>query len=368
MTQDVKFWRVLLKASILFLIINFAVAFFPFERGTSFSIYNSLTPGRARLPFGENPAQAYNLSLFDIDAMFASHEIAGTPKEYRVIVVGDSSVWGTLLRPEETLAGQLNARNLHTPDGRAVQVYNLGYPTISLTKDLLILDKAMQFEPDLIIWLTTLESFPADKQLSVPLVAHNPARLRALVSAYDLNLDLNDDALIRPTFWDKTLIGRRRAIADRMRLQIYGLMWGITGVDQIYPESYEAAKVDLDVDETFHDFAPPELPRDQIAFDLLDAGFRIAGDTPLILVNEPILISDGENSDLRYDFFYPRWAYDQYREILQEKSAENHWAYYDFWDLVPMDEFTNSAVHLTSAGVSLLADEVETLILDEAAR
>ncbi len=365
MSQEVKLWRVFLKAGILFAIINFTFAAFPLNGDNSLSIYNTLVPGRARLPFGENPAQAYNLSLFDISAMSASHEIAGAPaNEYRVILIGDSSIWGTLLPPEETLAGQLNTKNLKTADGRAIRIYNLGYPTISLTKDLLILEKAMQFEPDLIIWLTTLESFPADKQLSVPLVAHNSARVRALASAYNLNLDLSSDELIQPTFWDKTLIGRRRPIADWMRLQIYGLMWGITGIDQIYPESYEAAQIDLDADETFHDFAPPELPRDQMAFDLLDAGFRIVDETPLILINEPILISDGENSDLRYDYFYPRWAYDQYREILQEKSAKNNWAYYDFWDIIPPNEFTNSAVHLTSAGVSILADEVEKLFLD----
>ena len=67
--------------------------------------------------------------------MFASHLIAAGPKpedEYRVIVIGDSSVWGTLLRPEESLAGQLDAAGLTTCDGKQVRVYNLGYPTISL--------------------------------------------------------------------------------------------------------------------------------------------------------------------------------------------------------------------------------------------
>ena len=367
MSQEVKFWRVFLKASLLFLVINFAFAFFPLNAGNSLSLYNTLVPGRERLPFGENPAQAYNLSLFDLDAMFASHRVADLPRadEYRVIMIGDSSIWGTLLRPEETLTGQLNARHLQTADGRKVQFYNLGYPTISLTKDLLFLEKSLDFEPDLIIWAVTLESFPADKQLSVPIVAHNPARIRALASAYKLNLNLNSDLLIRPDVWDKTLIGRRRAIADWMRLQIYGVMWGITGIDQVYPETYEPAKTDLDADETFHDLTPPELPRDQLAFDALEVGFQLAGETPLILITEPILISEGENSDLRYNFFYPRWAYDQYRETLTEMSAENNWTYHDFWDIVPMDEFTNSAVHLTPDGEAILAARIEEVISDE---
>ena len=79
------------------------------------SLYNNLFPGRERFPFGET-RKSYNISLYNIDAMFASHVINGTKKdedEYRVILIGDSSVWGTLLTPEQTLAGQLNANRHH---------------------------------------------------------------------------------------------------------------------------------------------------------------------------------------------------------------------------------------------------------------
>jgi len=75
-------------------------------------------------------------------------------------------------------------------------------------------------------------------------------------------------------------------------------------------------------------------------------------------VNEPILISRGENSDIRYNFFYPRWAYDDYRQALQAKAIANGWNYLDLWDLVPESEFTNSAIHLTPAGEQLLAERI----------
>ncbi|MBI3167612.1 MAG: hypothetical protein HYZ22_03985, partial [Chloroflexi bacterium] len=115
MNHEIKPLTVLIKGLFLFLLFNLVIAAWQPEVG-QFSLYNVLYPGRERLPFGENPKQSYNLSLFDLDAMFASHVIAGTPKaddEFRVIIVGDSSVWGTLLEPEETLAGQLNADNLN---------------------------------------------------------------------------------------------------------------------------------------------------------------------------------------------------------------------------------------------------------------
>ena len=107
MNQEIKPLNILIKGLLLFIIFNLVFAAWQPRLG-QFSLYNAVFPGRERLPFGENPKQSYNLSLFDLDAMFASHVIAGEKKaedEYRVIVIGDSSVWGTLLRPEETIAG-----------------------------------------------------------------------------------------------------------------------------------------------------------------------------------------------------------------------------------------------------------------------
>src|SRR5437016_1030565 len=135
--------NVVLKALLLFLIANFGFAWLkPLPLLGKISAYNSIFPGRERLPYGENPERAYNLSLFQLDAMFASHAVA-QPKpanEYRVLLIGDSSVWGLLLKPDQTLAAQINAAHYTTPDGRAVRAYNLGYPILSLTKDLLILN------------------------------------------------------------------------------------------------------------------------------------------------------------------------------------------------------------------------------------
>jgi hypothetical protein len=154
--------RVLLKAAALFVALNalFSAAN-PLSAIGRLSAYNVIFPGRHRLPFGENSAEAYNLSLFQLDAMFASHEVAAPkpPDEYRVLLIGDSSVWGILLTPEETLVGHINAADLTTADGKPVRAYNLGYPTISVTKDLMMLSRAMQYEPDMVVWLATLRRF-----------------------------------------------------------------------------------------------------------------------------------------------------------------------------------------------------------------
>ena len=353
-------FKVLLKAGLLLALFNFAFVFVDVEPLGRLSLYNSVFPGRERFPFGES-RQAYNLSLYNLDAMFASHVLAGTeksPDEYRVILVGDSSVWGTLLTPEQTLAGQLNATPI-TACGKTIRAYNLGYPTISLTKELMILDQALEYQPDMIVWLTTLESFPLDKQFESPLVANNAERVRQLIADYQLSLNPNDPALVQPSTWEQTFVGRRRAVADLFRLQIYGALWASTGMDQVYPIDYERAQIDLEASQDFHGL---KTLQGNLAFETLDAGMSTK--IPTLLVNEPILISNGLNSDIRYNFFYPRWAYDEYRVLLSEYALQKGWLYLDLWDLVPMEEFTNSAVHRTPDGESLLTEEVARKIRD----
>ncbi|HSB00409.1 MAG TPA: hypothetical protein VLE49_07155 [Anaerolineales bacterium] len=359
-----RLFAVLLKATLLFALFNFA---FPLLQNTSldrFSLYNSVFPGRERLPYGEVP-ESYSVSLFDVDAMFASHLIARaekTPQEYRVLLIGDSSVWGTLLKPDETLAGQLNANKIEAC-GKTVQAYNLGYPTLSLLKELMLLDHARRYQPDMIIWLTTLESFPKERQLTSPLVANNAALVRELIRHYHLSANPSDPELVELSKWDQTFVGQRRAVADHLRLQLYGALWASTGIDQVYPEDYVHAQIDLEPSDEFHDLTSADRAslQDALAFDVLEAGLS-AAPVPTLLVNEPILISNGLNSHIRYNFFYPRWAYDEYRKLLVERSAEHGWNYFDFWDLVPMQEFTNSGVHLTPKGEGMLTSKVAEAI------
>jgi hypothetical protein len=356
--------NLILKALLLFLILNLLLSAISTSGLGNISAYNFLIPGRERLPFGESPREAYNFSLYDLNAMFKSLALAGkekTREKYRVLVIGDSSVWGTLLRPEETLAGRLNSANLKVC-GKQIEAFNLGYPTISLMKDLLLIDRAKQYLPDQIIWLTTLEAFPKNKQLNSPLVANNAETVRELISRFELSLDPKDSNLVEESFFDKTILGKRRQLMDLVRLQLYGVMWGATGIDQLYPTDYQPAAIDLEPDEKFNGMVAP-LDTSSLSLDILKAGISDAGEIPVMLINEPILISPGKNRDIRYNFFYPRWAYDQYREMLGGLARDKGWDYKDLWNLVPATEFTNSAIHLTPAGETLLADEIGKAIV-----
>jgi len=366
-------WRfirnVIIKTLLLFVAANAIFALLdPLPTLGKLTGYNWLFTGRERLPYGENPAAAYNLSLYQVDAMFASHKIsAANDDEFRVVLIGDSSTWGILLTPEETLAGQLNAQNL-IADGMPIHVYNLGYPTMSLTKDLMLLDYAMRYDPDLIVWLFTLESFDREGQINdSALIQNNPDRMQPLIRTYNLDLNPDNEQFVELSLWDKTIIKQRRALADLLRLQYYGVAWSLTGIDQDYPD-YKPRAVDFEADETWRGFNPGMLSESDLAFDLLEAGQQIAGDTALLFINEPMMISDGANSDLRYNTFYPRWAYDTFREWLNEHSTQNQWLFVDLWDRLPQPEcYTDSAVHLTPECSAQLAAEISPIILQTAA-
>jgi hypothetical protein len=361
MSDTGRFIRnVLLKALLLFLAASGMFALLhPMASLGRISLYNRLVPGRVRLPYGEHPPSDYNLSLFNLDAMFTSHEISAppVPGEFRVVLIGDSSTWGFLLQPDQTMAAVINRR-----EAGSLRVYNIGYPTMSVTKDLLMMDYARRYHLDLIVWLVTLESLPQAKQLDSPILQHNAADVRGLIARYGLRSNAADPRLIMPTFWDRTIPGERRELADLVRLQLYGFLWAATGVDQSIPAHYDPPQKDLDPDQGFHGLLPPALSPDDLAMDVLNAGRETAGDVPLWIVNEPIYISNGRNSDIRYNFFYPRWAYDQYRSLLAGWCRDHTVHYLDAWNVVPAEEFSNSAIHRTPKGEALMAGWLEAAI------
>jgi hypothetical protein len=367
--------RVVVKAALLFVVLNLLFALInPIEALGRVSLYNTVLPGRMRLPYGENASQSYSLSLNNIPAMFASHEIS-QPKaddEYRLLLIGDSATWGWFLEPSDTLAAAINAGNYRTEDGRRIVAYNLGYPVMSLTKDLLLLDYAMRYEPDLIVWAFTLESFPREKQLVPAMVQQNPGRVRDLIRRYDLDLDVNDSRFVEADFLDRTIVGQRRELADWLRLQVYGFSWAATGIDQFIPVSYERTAIDLSDDlawnsEGWDGIAEPrDLTADEMVFDVLRAGIERAGDVPVLLVNEPMLVSNGANSDIRYNAFFPRWAYDSYRVQLKDIAIENDWPLLDMWNSMPATAFIDSPVHMTPEATRQTAEAIVPFLLEVA--
>ena len=350
--------RIIIKSLAFLLIINYGFIFIKNLPLGNLSFYNILFEGRDRLPFGETPADSYSLTMSNMDAMLASHRISGIKDEdiFKIAIVGDSSIWGFRQENEHTLVGYLNSVDQNECIGKKVEFFNLGYPSLSIFKDLLIIDSIQKYDPDLIIWFITLESLTVKEQLSSPLVSNNPLQLNKIIEKYDLDFEKEK---INNT--DFTLLNRKRELADIWRLQAFGIPWSATGIDQVISESYSPAQRDFDEEINFKNIPIDKFSESDLALEIIHKAKRTLK-TDLIIINEPILISNGRNSEIRYNFYYPRWAYDSYREIAKEFMSEKGLEYYDLWDIVPEAEFTNSAIHLTTEGEEVLVKRVDEIV------
>src|SRR5262249_55879728 len=137
-------------------------------------------------PTSTEPSVDAALDVGDLDAMFASH-IVSRPKsadELRVFIMGDSAVWGFLLQTQQTLPSQLDSLGLTCGD-KKIRVYNLSYPASSATKDLMILDKAMRYDPDILVWLVTLYTLMPKTRLDHWLITQNPDEFEKLATRFD---------------------------------------------------------------------------------------------------------------------------------------------------------------------------------------
>lgn len=362
--------RLMAKALILYVIANILFAMFEPPVGM-LSIYNWLVPGRTRFPYerAENVSKGYNISLFqDLDAAFASHVISDGKKpadEYRVILVGDSSVWGFAAKSTDTLTAKLNDLDLRSCDGRHMRFYNLGYPWSFIFKDLLVLERSKVHQPDMVLWLFTLRGMTGlDKDIDSFFSGSLIADAKKIQTEYQLK-DYTGDLNV-PSFWEKTIIGQRKRLKADFIFQMYGFLWSATGIDH-HLQTWLPWKNTLEGGLEYRRYKSPEdWTRLQQSFmlDVINAGHTMMDDSKVVVVNEPIYIASGLNSDVRYNKFYPRWAYDNYRSYLNTWMAEHDYAYLDMWQSIPPDRFSDFPFHLDPKGEQMFAENLAPDILN----
>ncbi len=373
MQKPVSAIRVLVKAILLFVVFNLVFAWLDPAVG-KITGYNSLWPGRLRFPYEEAPryyAEGHNAPVIDdFDAMFGSHVIEAAPKpadEFRVLLLGDSATWGGHVSPPDMLAEQFNRMELTSCDGRKIKAYDMGYPWPSLLRDVLVLDRAKRYEPDMVVWLVTLHSFEK-KEADREFIGPHMARMSELVEEYDLKLPKAYANVPEPTLWDRTIVGQRKHLKDVLLAQAFGPLWAATGVDNHYAMGVNHPPVPQDVlsDFTYFEYKSgadaPALVK-SLMFDTVRVGHEIADPAPVIMVNEPIFIASGQHSNIRYNHLYPRWAYNAYRAAVRDWMKAQGYVFYDFWKAIPTSEFVNDTFHRDPLGEKRFAELLAPLLV-----
>jgi lysophospholipase L1-like esterase len=357
MQTAVSPWRLLLKGILLCLILE-ALLIWALPGPEPFNVYAALNMKRQRLPLSTSSPFDDAQDLGELDAMLAAHVVSNpkAPDEFRVLVLGDSATWGLQLSPEETMPAQLDALQLKC-GSKNVRVYNLSFPRSSATKDLMILDKALQYKPDLIVWSITWYTLMPKTRVDHWLIAQNPEEFYQLGRRFGF--------LPRgytPPTWLDSMAAHNAALFHELRFQSYAAIEMATGMEQI-PGPPEHLPGVLSRDLTFEGLRPPELNQGQVSLDQVADFYSLAGSVPVVLVNEPILIMSGvPNSDVRYNSYYPRWVYDQYRQYVSAAAMQHGWNYLDLWDMFPASQFTDTPLHLNPAGQHLLAERLAPTI------
>ena len=356
MKPEVSPLRVIIKAICLFVVVNIVYAVVN-PQVSNISGYNSLFPGRTRLPFGIS-GDPFTVAVDDVNTMFASHAISAgkMSKEFRVALIGDSSVWGENLNADEVISEQWNKLNLLCGK-KTVKTYNLGYPHPSVIKDLVILDKVVEYDPDLIIWFVTLNTLIS--QRVNPFLTANHERVAKVLNEYDISFEQGGNFIKEePDFFEKTLIGQRSKLARQIKLQMLGIIWTATGADKNVSSEDHLPNQKINDDHRYHGMQPPDDLTNMLLFSAITAGQGIADSVPVLIVNEPIFISGEANGLVRYNLPYPRWAYDQYRDAIGQQAQTAQWNYLDLWNAVPPEYFSDAGLHLSAKGERLLIDQV----------
>ena len=348
--------RVFAKAVGLLLIVDLVLVATDVDPLTSLTTWNTwglVGHGSTRLytTSGDLPGQ------LPAEALLAAHALAYAPKtsgEYRIIVLGDSAVYGWRLSDEEAFTGQLNAQDLHV-DGKRVVAYNLGYPVPDVPRDVVFLDTALRYKPDMVIWFVSLIGLrgadPAANRVDLDV---NRSHLRRIADRFGLQNWFDAQFAPEPP-WVRWV-----AIHDPGTLAV----WLDSLLSPLGPSAATQPMARIGGNPVpkaamFYTGQPDvAVPNDSWGF--LSAGSTLAADvgTRLLLVNEPILVGIGPNSHLNYDEFYERALYDAYREALSGYEQRHHIWSVDLWNVVPAQYFTDSAHHMDAVGWKIVADHL----------
>jgi len=335
------------------------------------TLYNHLAPGRIRFPYQEetNPRSA---TIRRMEQLFADHEISGTPKtagEYRVVILGGSSLWGVFLSPDQTLSGCLNRKQLTTPDGRRIRAYNLAYLAPSILRDLITLRRALDYQVDQVVWFVGGVGMDRVRMFAHIFVQGNPQEAYEILDSYPIATPANPSPMPpprEPSILNRTLIEQREDLAAWLLNQLYGLVWLQTNQDftaRTFPPYKDPFLENQgDVYDVGVKRGPADVTVDTFMLDGLAAGQAMAtkAGVGLTIILDPMWRAVG--SKYRYNTYFPFWYFDLLHGALQQQARLNSWDYLDWSSILKNEQFTDSPFHYTPEAACELADRLGAIL------
>lgn len=362
------FLRVLGKALIILLVINavlLALGVNPVRALVMLNTYDLLGRGRQRLAY---PSDFQNGQL-PLDALLAAHAIdqPKPPDEYRVVLLGESGIAGWGVPDAATVSAQLTAQGVRL-EGRQVVAYNLAYPQPSAARDLLVLDAALEHDPDLIVWVVspaTLNAAPEAAGQNRVFFQINRRRLARLTAEYDPLIGEWTREVVDPMLPDEPGWQRYVALRDQSLLPVWlnSLLYPFAPPDLAVSErrvglepAPEQARYSAD-DPGFREMPGPAWP-------FLQAGCQAAagGGADLLIVAEPMALQGGEHAAVNYNLLYAHDLVDRYRTALVDYAAAHGLWLADLTGRLPAERFTDTPTHMDAEGHAELAGALADIL------
>jgi len=292
-----------------------------------FPIYAVYYDSQAKHGFGAQ-------NIFDLNVLFNTHLISYEKKpanQYRIVFIGDSTVRDGTIYPMVDQQGC---------GGKILHAYDLGYYGASVTKDLMILQEAMKYSPDLIVWSVTdrtLSNEPKDFAMA------NFADLVELSHTYSLSMPLDQSLNRSGSFFSG---GDKIRLQTRLVLNYAILFPAIRNPQRMIQTATNDIKTNNAADQE-------TLPASgAYLFSALTVAPKIAGTIPFLLINQP-----------RPSVVVTQTDYLQYGQELLSLASEQHWIFLNLWNLVPDKDFIDK-IHRNADGEVLFNRAVLPAILE----
>jgi hypothetical protein len=310
-----------------------------------------------------------NPGIFWLELLLRQHELcwrtSRRPGEIRVVLAGNSSVYGFPLPVKKTFGHLVNRDFAHR--GVPAHLFNLGFAATYQLKDALVIHEALRYDPDVILYPVTLaefhhvapvllrhvhQFFDSNIAALAALVVDLPPGLEEVLTRYRVVLEVHrsllgwlDHLKESGEFLRRVVQRHARSLAPRVNPPSAPVQ--SVGRQTTYDCPARMADFSQEFSgwQSWNILAYLEYVRNTRGVDVMVVNWPVA--------HEPV----GDCYNVRY----PAAAFAEYNTWLREETAARGLRYVDLHDLLPPRAFLDS-LHVGPSGHRQIADRLATAL------